>query len=164
MTMIKELTRLQEEAARMKNQQRAAAARAARLEKETRRLEEKARMERRRRAAALLEEMSSPPDMYAGIDARLARRMRADGVTPAELQQLCSNRGFFPEGMPVKDYPQFFVEGWCLPNWERISRLVAVDRVPAELIRLWPQLDEEGKAQLLAYARQKGGGKEHGQP
>lgn len=64
-----------------------------------------------------------------GIAPQLAALLAADGIRPEELQQVVGGKGYFPEDMPVRDYPADFVEGWCLPNWERIKKTVASDRL-----------------------------------
>lgn len=64
-----------------------------------------------------------------GIAPQLRAMMSANAITPAELQRVVGDKGYFPEDMPVWDYPQDFIDGWCLPNWERILNVVQSNRM-----------------------------------
>lgn len=99
------------------------------------------------------------PDPFTGINGRLILRMVADRIRPDELQRVVCDRGYFPANMPVRDYPQEFVTGWCLPHWGEILGLVAANRKRDEFDRLLGQLDDSGKWQLLAFMRQLAGEK-----
>ena len=63
-----------------------------------------------------------------GILPQLAQLMEANHVTPEELQQVVGEKGYFPEDMPVRQYPQDFVEGWCIPWWKNIFDLIQQNR------------------------------------
>ena len=65
------------------------------------------------------------PDMR--ISKALRDLMIAGDVDEWDLQAVVNDRqpGVFPLDMPVKDYPQDFVNEWIIPNWERILEYVA---------------------------------------
>ena len=51
-------------------------------------------------------------------------------VQPSELQAVVGKKGYFPADMPVQNYPQDFVEGWCIPWWQNIVEMIQQNRVP----------------------------------
>lgn len=110
----RELTRLQKEAGRMERLQA----------DRVRRTEQTERAAREMYAAQGRAKILAQAAAYAGIDERLARQMRAAGVTPQQLQRVVCDMGYMPADMPARDYPQGFVDGWCLPNWGRICRRI----------------------------------------
>lgn len=63
-----------------------------------------------------------------GIAPRLAQLMAAANVSESELRGVVGNKGYFPADMPVKSYPADFVEGWCIPHWQKIVEVVENDR------------------------------------
>ena len=75
-------------------------------------------------AAALL-----TPDLIAlGVPEKLAPLMSANNVTPEELQAVVGKRGYFPEDMPIKDYPMDFVEGCLIAAWPQVLQMVLDSR------------------------------------
>lgn len=64
-------------------------------------------------------------------DKRIPKALRdlmiAGNVDEWDLQAVVNDRqpGVFPFDMPVKDYPQDFVNEWIIPNWGRILEYVA---------------------------------------
>ena len=68
------------------------------------------------------------PDSLDGIFPQLAQLMEANHVFPEELQQVVGEKGYFPEDMPVNQYPQDFVEGWCIPWWKNIFDMIQQNR------------------------------------
>ena len=65
-----------------------------------------------------------------GIAPQLAQLMTASQVQPSELQAVVGKKGYFPADMPVQNYPQDFVEGWCIPWWQNIVEMIQQNRVP----------------------------------
>ena len=61
---------------------------------------------------------------YDGIPAALCELMRANGVTPDELQKVVGDRGYFPADMPVKDYPADFVKGCLIGAWDKVFKMI----------------------------------------
>ena len=69
------------------------------------------------------------PDLVAlGIPEKLAALMSANNVTPEELQAVVGKRGYFPEDMPIKDYPADFVEGCLVAAWPQVLQMVLDNR------------------------------------
>lgn len=65
------------------------------------------------------------PDLIAlGVPEKLAPLMSANNVTPEELQAVVGKRGYFPEDMPIKDYPMDFVEGCLIAAWPQVLQMV----------------------------------------
>lgn len=65
------------------------------------------------------------PDLIAlGVPEKLAPLMSANNVTPEELQHVVGERGYFPEDMPIKDYPADFVEGCLVAAWPQVLQMV----------------------------------------
>lgn len=69
------------------------------------------------------------PDLVAlGVPEKLAPIMSANNVTPEELQHVVGERGYFPEDMPIKDYPMDFVEGCLIAAWPQVLQMVLDSR------------------------------------
>lgn len=69
------------------------------------------------------------PDLIAlGVPEKLAPLMSANNVTPEELQHVVGKRGYFPEDMPIKDYPMDFVEGCLIAAWPQVLQMVLDSR------------------------------------
>jgi len=69
------------------------------------------------------------PDLLAlGVPEKLAPLMSANNVTPEELQTVVGQRGYFPQDMPIKDYPADFVEGCLVAAWQQVLQLVLDNR------------------------------------
>ena len=69
------------------------------------------------------------PDLIAlGVPEKLAPLMSANNVTPEELQAVVGKRGYFPEDMPIRNYPADFVEGCLVAAWPRVLQMVLDNR------------------------------------
>ena len=69
------------------------------------------------------------PDLIAlGVPEKLAPLMSANNVTPEELQAVVGKRGYFPEDMPIRDYPADFVEGCLVAAWPQVLQMVLDNR------------------------------------
>ena len=69
------------------------------------------------------------PDLIAlGVPEKLAPLMSANNVTPEELQAVVGKRGYFPEDMPIRDYPADFVEGCLVAAWPQVFQMVLDSR------------------------------------
>lgn len=85
--------------------------------------------------------MAAPPDaadLYAGIDPALADLMRQNNVSPQELQQAVSSKGYLPAALPVSQYPADFVAGCLVAAWPQVLQLVQQMRSPQH----WTELSE----------------------
>lgn len=63
-----------------------------------------------------------------GVPEKLAALMNANNVTPEELQAVVGKRGYFPEDMPIRDYPADFVEGCLIGAWPQVYQMVLDNR------------------------------------
>lgn len=69
------------------------------------------------------------PDLIAlGVPEKLAPLMSANNVTPEELQTVVGKRGYFPEDMPIRNYPSDFVEGCLIAAWPQVLQMVLDNR------------------------------------
>ena len=69
------------------------------------------------------------PDLIAlGVPEKLAPLMSANKVSCEELQGVVGKRGYFPEDMPIKDYPADFVEGCLIAAWPQVFQMVLDNR------------------------------------
>ena len=69
------------------------------------------------------------PDLIAlGVPEKLAPLMSANNVTPEELQAVVGKRGYFPEDMPIRNYPADFVEGCLIAAWPQVLQMVLDNR------------------------------------
>ncbi|MDE5564852.1 MAG: ATP-binding protein [Oscillospiraceae bacterium] len=60
-----------------------------------------------------------------GIPPKLADLMRANNVSPAHIQYVCSQvRNYFPADMPLRDYPQDFVNGVLIAAWSQVFDMI----------------------------------------
>ena len=65
--------------------------------------------------------------VYLGLTGFNARRT-AGNFTPEELQAVVGKRGYFPEDMPIRDYPADFVEGCLVAAWPQVLQMVLDNR------------------------------------
>ena len=54
------------------------------------------------------------------IPKNLSDLMAANNVTEAEIRHIVSSKGYFPEDMPVSDYPRDFIDGVLVGAWEQV--------------------------------------------
>ena len=59
-----------------------------------------------------------------GIPDALADLMAAKGVTESELRHTVAYRGYFPADMPVKDYPQDFVDACLIGAFDQVYKTI----------------------------------------
>ena len=63
-----------------------------------------------------------------GVPEKLAALMSANHVSAEELQGVVGKRGYFPEDMPIRDYPAEFVEGCLIGAWPQVFQMVLDNR------------------------------------
>lgn len=73
---------------------------------------------------AAAEQTAAPSAAHA----ELLERMRAADITDAELRRAVYDGGYYPEDMPVADYPAAFVSGRLLAGWDGVVQAVADSR------------------------------------
>ena len=54
--------------------------------------------------------------------------MLSKGHTAPGLYAALALRGYFPEDMPIKDYPMDFVEGCLIAAWSQVLQMVLDSR------------------------------------
>lgn len=72
-----------------------------------------------------IEEVEGIPD---GIPSALADLMRQNHVTESEIQLAVGMRGYFPENMPISDYPPDFVQGVLIGAWAQVFGMIQENR------------------------------------
>lgn len=63
-----------------------------------------------------------------GIPPQLADLMRQNGVTEREIQLAVGMRGYFPENMPIANYPPDFVQGVLIGAWAQVFGMIQENR------------------------------------
>lgn len=48
-------------------------------------------------------------------------------IAEFELQRLVASRGYFPESLPVAEYPTAFITSWVIPNFAKIKETIESD-------------------------------------
>ena len=64
----------------------------------------------------------------AKYNPKLVALMKADSVHENEIQKVVGLKKYFPETMPIADYPADFVEGWLLQWWPNVMEKIREDR------------------------------------
>lgn len=68
-----------------------------------------------------------------GIPPALADLMRQNNVTESEIQLAVGMRGYFPENMPIANYPPDFIQGVLIGAWAQVFGMIQENRkVPFE--------------------------------
>jgi hypothetical protein len=62
-----------------------------------------------------------------GTLAALRAKMGEAGVDDTCLRKLVASKGHFPEETTLEEYPEGFVTGWVLKNWEQIVNAIISD-------------------------------------
>lgn len=62
-----------------------------------------------------------------GIPKALDDLMKASGITEEQICKACAMKGYFPENMPISDYPEDFVNGVLIGAWEQIVDFIKSD-------------------------------------
>ena len=63
------------------------------------------------------------PDL-TGVPKELADLMRADRVTPEQLQAAVARKGYYPAGTPISNYDPGFVSGCLVACWNDVKKLI----------------------------------------
>ena len=66
--------------------------------------------------------------VWDGVDPKLVNLMEMNNVTPEEIQEVVTLRGYFPKGTPIKNYPADFVDGCLVGAWEQVFQMVKDSR------------------------------------
>jgi hypothetical protein len=68
------------------------------------------------------------PDIPAGIPPALADLMSRNKVSAKEIQFAVANRGYFPENMPMQNYPPDFIQGVLIGAWDQVFEMIKSNR------------------------------------
>lgn len=60
----------------------------------------------------------------AGVPAALRQLMVASKVDEAAVRHAVAQRGYYPEDMPIRDYPQDFVDGCLVAAWPTVYEMI----------------------------------------
>ncbi len=63
---------------------------------------------------------ATPAPVPSSMHQKLHDLMQASGVQEFELRAIVSDKGTFPEDMPIADYPEDFIKEGLIPRWQSI--------------------------------------------
>lgn len=67
-------------------------------------------------------------DELEGIYKPLADLMRANDVTPADISHVVAERGYFPESMNIRAYPEDFIKGVLVGAWDQMYSMIKQEK------------------------------------
>ncbi len=70
------------------------------------------------------EEIGGEPDIPPDIPQALQDLMRANNVSEKDIRFAVSNKGYFPEQMPVAKYPPDFINGVLIGAWDQVYAII----------------------------------------
>ena len=50
--------------------------------------------------------------------------MKQENITEEQIRKAVAMKGYFPEDMPMKDYPADFIDGVLIGAWEQIKAFI----------------------------------------
>ena len=50
--------------------------------------------------------------------------MKQENITEEQIRKAVAMKGYFPEDMPMKDYPSDFIDGVLIGAWEQIKTFI----------------------------------------
>lgn len=62
------------------------------------------------------------------VPSNLAELMNASGIKYEEIQKVVEKEGYFPEGTPIKNYGEDFINGWIIAYWSQITDMIIKNR------------------------------------
>lgn len=65
---------------------------------------------------------------YQGIPDALLKLMLASNIAPEEVMYVVGQEGYFPQDMPIKDYPDDFIHGWIVAEWDALKQRIYENR------------------------------------
>ena len=67
----------------------------------------------------------APPSATEDTPYEQFRQVMAEsGVTEAEVRKVVSDKGHYPETVPVSEYPAKFISGWLIKYWPQIVEII----------------------------------------
>ena len=58
----------------------------------------------------------------------LRARMERDGITEEQVRQVVAQRGHYGPDIPITEYHEEFIAGWCLKHWQNIVNMAAENK------------------------------------
>jgi pyruvate/2-oxoglutarate dehydrogenase complex dihydrolipoamide acyltransferase (E2) component len=71
------------------------------------------------------EVIEEPPE---NLPQALRDLMKINGVTEADIRFAVSQRGYFPEAMPVSNYPPDFINGVLIGAWKQLHEMIVINK------------------------------------
>lgn len=71
---------------------------------------------------------AAPKDPTEGIPKALFDLMKANNVSPEEIQWAVADRGYYPEATPIVNYDPQFIEGVLVNAWPQVFQLILENR------------------------------------
>ncbi len=65
-----------------------------------------------------------PANKTDGIPKALSDLMATDGITESQVCAAVASKGYFPEDMPIKDYPEDFINGVLIGAWTQVKEMI----------------------------------------
>ena len=62
--------------------------------------------------------------------AQLYDLMNAHQVTRNQIQDIVTERGYFPAGTPIENYPDDFVKGVLVGAWDQVHKAILDKEIP----------------------------------
>lgn len=67
---------------------------------------------------------------YQGIPKALLDLMKANDVYEEDIRKVVAMRGYFPEDMPVREYPKDFIDGVLIGAWNQVYEMIKEKTLP----------------------------------
>lgn len=74
------------------------------------------------------EDTSKQPDELNGVYKPLADLMRENNVTPGEIAHAVAKKGYFPESMDIRSYPEDFTKGVLVGAWDQVYSMIKEEK------------------------------------
>lgn len=68
------------------------------------------------------------PSIPEGIPKTLQNLMKENNVDENEIQRVVASKGYFPEDMPITEYPEDFINGVLVGAWSQVFDSIIKDR------------------------------------
>lgn len=69
----------------------------------------------------------APEPVISGARKKLKDLMDENLVNEDEVRWVVAKRGFFPMSTPMANYPDDFIEGWIIANWDKVYGMIRSD-------------------------------------
>lgn len=75
---------------------------------------------------------AKPEDNAAQVSAikKLYDLMNANQISRKQIQDIVADKGYFPEGTPIENYPEDFIEGVLVGAWDQVHDAIINKEIP----------------------------------